>query len=293
MYGPAAAGTYKGIWRLRDGNGCHSDPVSQSSWGFLPRGARFRCCACTRRTGPGDVSGSSGCSPAIDFRADRAVINRGEGTTLRWDVECVREVYFQGEPVTGHESRDVTPDATTTYTLRVVRNDGGSEERQVTIQVQTSGAADSGGEDGAVAPESDDSGVAGIDVTITYHSYDAATGQVIFRILNGRLSPTLECIDARIVNFSSGESYSSGYSNAPFASSTSPVPFTSRLEPEQGAYLKYVLRGTPSNVRVRATFEVYTGENRTGNHVTKIVDFTAAGSSSSGGREHQCSHHVP
>ncbi len=109
-------------------------------------------------------------------------------------------------------------------------------------------------------------------MTITYHSYDAATGQVIFRILNGRLSPTLECIDARIVNFSSGESYSSGYSNAPFASSTSPVPFTSRLEPELGAYLKYVLRGTPSNVRVRATFEVYTGENRTGSHVTKIVD---------------------
>ncbi len=280
MYGPAAAGTYKGIWRLRDGNGLSFGPsltvivVVSAAGGPLPDAV-----PAPAEPGPGDVSGSSGCSPAIDFRADRAVINRGEGTTLRWDVECVREVYFQGEPVIGHESRDVTPDATTTYTLRVVRNDGGSEERQVTIQVQASGAADSGGEDGAVAPESDDSGVAGIDVTITYHSYDAATGQVIFRILNGRLSPTLECIDARIVNFSSGESYSSGYSNAPFASSTSPVPFTSRLEPEQGAYLKYVLRGTPSNVRVRATFEVYTGENRTGSHVTKIVDFTPPGSS--------------
>ncbi len=101
-----------------------------------------------------------------------------------------------------------------------------------------------------------------------------------FQNLNGRLSPTLECIDARIVTSRARVVFLRVF-ECTIASSTSPVPFTSRLEPEQGAYLKYVLRGTPSNVRVRATFEVYTGENRTGNHVTKIVDFTAAGSSSS------------
>jgi hypothetical protein len=80
-----------------------------------------------------------GCTASIDFRADRTTINAGEHTTLRWDVECVREVYLDGAPVTGHESRDVAPAATTTYTLHMVRNDGGSEDRQVTITVNPVG----------------------------------------------------------------------------------------------------------------------------------------------------------
>ena len=286
MYAPAEAGTYKGIWRMRDGSGRSFGP-SLTVVVVVPAPPTPYVEPPAEEPGADDVSGSSGCSPAIDFRADRTIITRGETTILRWDVECVREVYFQGGPVTGHEDRGISPDTTTTYTLRAVRNDGGTENRQVTVQVVESGSDDSGADEDTMEPAGDgsaddggsDSGAAGIDVTITYHSYDATTGQVIFRILNGRLSPTLECVDARIVNFSSGESYFSGYSNAPFAGSVSPVPFTSRLEPEEAGYLKYVLRGAPTNVRARATFVVYSGANRTGSRETRTVDFTPPGSS--------------
>jgi hypothetical protein len=121
-----------------------------------------------------------------------------------------------------------------------------------------------------------------VDVDISFVSYDAGTGQVIFRILNGRHSPALECVNARIVNASSGASYFDGYSNAPFAPSVAPVPFNTRLEPEQEAYLKYVLSGRPTDVRCRARFDVYAGESRTGALVTKVVDFTAPAASGGG-----------
>jgi hypothetical protein len=71
----------------------------------------------------------------IYFYADRYTIAPGECTTVRWDVEGIKEVYFQGNGVTGHDSRLVCPAATTTYTLRVVRLNGTEVFQQVTIVV--------------------------------------------------------------------------------------------------------------------------------------------------------------
>ncbi len=83
------------------------------------------------------ISGSvqNACQPSISFRADRTMINLNEHTMLRWDVECVTGVYLDGQGVTGHDARDVSPTSTKTYTLRVIKNDGSAEDRQVTITV--------------------------------------------------------------------------------------------------------------------------------------------------------------
>jgi WD40 repeat protein len=72
---------------------------------------------------------------SIYFYADRYSITPGECVTVRWDLEGIREVYFEGTGVTGHDSRVVCPGGTTTYTLRIVRLDGSEIFQQVTIVV--------------------------------------------------------------------------------------------------------------------------------------------------------------
>jgi hypothetical protein len=72
---------------------------------------------------------------SINFWADNTNLNAGECTTLRWDVQNVREVYLDNQGVAGQGSQQVCPGSTTTYTLRVVRTDGGQETRQLTVNV--------------------------------------------------------------------------------------------------------------------------------------------------------------
>ena len=69
------------------------------------------------------------------FRADVTSLRSGECTTLRWDVDGVREVYIDGVGVAGHASLPVCPIETRTFKLRVVRNDGSAGEWEVTIRV--------------------------------------------------------------------------------------------------------------------------------------------------------------
>ncbi len=73
--------------------------------------------------------------PTINFWVDNGTINAGQCTTLHWDVQNVREVYLNDQGVAGQGAQQVCPGSTTTYTLRVVRNDGGQETRQVTVNV--------------------------------------------------------------------------------------------------------------------------------------------------------------
>ena len=79
----------------------------------------------------------------INFRADATTINGGQCTTIRWDVDGVKAVYFNegggDQGVTGHESRTICPGATTTYRLIVVLPDNQRIERQVTVNVQGQG----------------------------------------------------------------------------------------------------------------------------------------------------------
>ncbi len=78
----------------------------------------------------------------ISFRVDDDRINQGECTTLRWDVEFIREVYLDGQGVVGHSHRDVCPSTTTNYTLRIVHRDGSSEDRVLTVFVTITVALD-------------------------------------------------------------------------------------------------------------------------------------------------------
>jgi hypothetical protein len=76
--------------------------------------------------------------PIILFYADRTIVNQGQCTLLRWDVENVRKVYLDGEGVVGHDTRKVCPGATKTYTLHVVLKDGSTTDRPLRINVPRS-----------------------------------------------------------------------------------------------------------------------------------------------------------
>jgi heat shock protein HslJ len=81
----------------------------------------------------------------IAFSADPTTIDQGQCATLTWNVQNVQAVwiYPQGAdftrfPRAGQGSEVVCPPATTTYEMRVLRRDGGTELRQVTVTVRPS-----------------------------------------------------------------------------------------------------------------------------------------------------------
>lgn len=69
-----------------------------------------------------------------DFRADAPWVIAGQCTTLRWDVEGVRGVYFNGQGQPGHGAVDVCPAQTQAFVLHVVLNSG-YLDRAITIAV--------------------------------------------------------------------------------------------------------------------------------------------------------------
>jgi hypothetical protein len=81
-----------------------------------------------------NVSGGGG-NYYMDFWADRREINRGECTTLRWEVQNVQAVYLDNEGVVGVGTRQVCPDKSKTYKLTAVKRDGGTDTREVRIKV--------------------------------------------------------------------------------------------------------------------------------------------------------------
>jgi len=70
----------------------------------------------------------------VDFRADSPWVIAGQCTTLRWDAEGVRAVYFNGQGQPGHGSVEVCPAQTQTFVLHVVLN-AGYLDRALTIAV--------------------------------------------------------------------------------------------------------------------------------------------------------------
>jgi hypothetical protein len=81
-------------------------------------------------------------APGIAFWADTYYLTLGQCTTIHWDVQNVKEVYFyqQGESWEGHgvggkEDRSVCPSQSTSYYLRVVKQDGSTETRELRIDV--------------------------------------------------------------------------------------------------------------------------------------------------------------
>jgi len=137
LVAPLQPGTYRGVWQMRNAQG---QAFGQRLWvGITVPGGPAPTAVPTQTP-----------APNIDFNADRTSINADECVTFRWNVTNVREVYFYAEGqawenngVAGQAERRVCPDRTTTYFLRVVRNDGSVETRQITINVEgTSDAPD-------------------------------------------------------------------------------------------------------------------------------------------------------
>jgi hypothetical protein len=77
----------------------------------------------------------------ISFYADTYVVFVAKSpkcATIYWDVEGIKEVYFQNDGVTGHGSEVVCPTVETTYQLRVILVDGSTTYRYLTITVDYS-----------------------------------------------------------------------------------------------------------------------------------------------------------
>jgi len=122
-------------------------------------------------------------------------------------------------------------------------------------------------------------GAAGINATITYHSYDAATGWVTFRIVNNAGGATLECVRGEIKNRSTNATYyGPSYSDSPFRTSpTQESAGESSMAAGQTRYLRFKLSGNPTGVPCRATITLYTGNGQTGTSQVKTVDFDLPG----------------
>jgi hypothetical protein len=73
----------------------------------------------------------------IMFYASDYYIDYPDCVTIYWDVEGIREVYYEGRGVVGHSSATECPYDTTTYELRVLRLDGTTTYRYVTISVSS------------------------------------------------------------------------------------------------------------------------------------------------------------
>ena len=82
-----------------------------------------------------NVSGAAGYT--MNFSADNTNLSGGQCTTLRWDVRNVQAVYLDGEGVNGVSAREVCPGKTRTYRLTAIKMDGGQDERQVTLNVNS------------------------------------------------------------------------------------------------------------------------------------------------------------
>ena len=76
-----------------------------------------------------------------NFRADATVIDAGNCTTLRWDVEGIKGVYLNGEGQSGHGSMRVCPGQTTRYTLRVIEQSDEPSDWPLQVRVNAAPAA--------------------------------------------------------------------------------------------------------------------------------------------------------
>jgi hypothetical protein len=73
--------------------------------------------------------------PGASITADNTNLDHGGCTILRWTATNAREVYLNGQGIAGETSREICPEQTTTYTLRVVGYDNSQVESSVTVNV--------------------------------------------------------------------------------------------------------------------------------------------------------------
>ena len=126
---PRQPGVYQGFWQMANAGG---RPFGERIWAGIQVPAPAPVAPPPTQTP----------APGITFGVDRTTINAGECANFNWNVTGVKAVYFypQGQPyqnfgVAGQGNKAMCPTATTVYELRVERQDGSVETRQIQINV--------------------------------------------------------------------------------------------------------------------------------------------------------------
>ncbi len=133
---PVVPGTYVSTWQMQAPDGTRFG--IEATLNIVVRSVPT---ATPRPTRTPTVTASPTPEPLISFWVEKNKITPGTCTKLHWDVEYVREVYLKegDDPeygVAGHSSKEVCPSVTTRYVLRVVKRDGQSEYREITVKVE-------------------------------------------------------------------------------------------------------------------------------------------------------------
>lgn len=128
---PTTPGKFRGFWQMKNDQAV---PFGERIWVSIETPAPAPPPTATPVPSRGTF---------IDFRAGRTNIRQGECVDIGWNVQNASAVYFyregtnwQDNPAIGQEKRNVCPQFTTKYYLRVVRPDGGVEMREIVINVQ-------------------------------------------------------------------------------------------------------------------------------------------------------------
>jgi heat shock protein HslJ len=130
LVAPTEGGRYQGFWQMRNQEGQY---FGERIWAGIQ--VPYPPTATVTVT-PTPVAG-------IEFSVDRTQIRSGECVLFTWNVTNVKATYFYAEGqawqdhgVPGQSQRQECPQSTTTYNLRVVRNDDSVETQQITIHVE-------------------------------------------------------------------------------------------------------------------------------------------------------------
>ncbi|MEJ5199089.1 MAG: hypothetical protein WHX53_09210 [Anaerolineae bacterium] len=81
------------------------------------------------------IAVQSSSEPDIQFAADRYTIVKGQCAQLRWQTKDVNAVYLDDNGVPGTATKDVCPETSTVYRLRVERTGSPSTLKSLTIKV--------------------------------------------------------------------------------------------------------------------------------------------------------------
>ena len=71
----------------------------------------------------------------VEFTADATQVIKGQCTVLRWRAVDVRVVFLNNAGVAGESSKEVCPEVTTPYELRVINTDGTTTTKRLTVSV--------------------------------------------------------------------------------------------------------------------------------------------------------------
>ncbi len=74
-------------------------------------------------------------TPGAQFSVTPTSIEGGQCVQVAWNVTGVKEVYYQDQGVSGTDKRTECPASTTTYVLRVVKQDNTEQTEKITVEV--------------------------------------------------------------------------------------------------------------------------------------------------------------